>query len=161
MFDYNTSMKTCTICKEIKNEDKFFYKNKKAEKLHSQCKDCYVLKRRAIWKAHYHKYGSNYRERAIERNKRLKQKLRENLLDYLSDKKCASCGIGDPRVLEFDHLDPKTKSFGISQALHGIINWDTILIEINKCQILCANCHKIKTSTEQGWYKSKIIKSAP
>lgn len=146
-------MRICTVCKASKPEQDFFYRNKRAEKLHSQCKACYVIKRRAIWHDHYHKYGSKYRERAVERNKKIKDNLRKILLEYLSDKSCQKCGISDPRVLEFDHLDSSTKSFGIARAIGDTISWEKILLEIEKCQILCANCHKIRTAEQKGWYK--------
>ena len=148
-------MRTCTICGQTKNEQSFFYRNKKLAKLHSQCKDCYIDKRRRIWREHYHKYGSKYRERAVARNHRLKIKRRRLMLEYLKDKSCAICQINDPRVLEFDHLDPSAKSFSIARGNSDLLlSWPKILAEIEKCQILCANCHKIKTAQEQNWYKN-------
>lgn len=150
---YNYCMKECTMCKKLKRTNDFFYRSRRTQKLHSQCKQCYEEKRRKIWKEHYHKYGSNYRENAVARNKKLKNKLRQQMLEYLSDKSCVVCGISDSRVLEFDHLDPALKSFGISSGLTNITKWAKILAEIEKCQILCANCHKIKTAKDRGWYR--------
>jgi 5-methylcytosine-specific restriction endonuclease McrA len=147
-------MKTCSKCNIQKSENEFFYQDKHAKKLHAQCKVCYIGHRRKTWEEHYHKYGSKYRERALERNRKYKVIRRMQLLEYLSDKSCAICGINDPRVLEFDHIDPATKSFGIAQGLSSTLNWETILDEISKCQILCANCHKIKTAKQQDWYKN-------
>ncbi|MBI2285570.1 HNH endonuclease [Candidatus Saccharibacteria bacterium] len=112
-------------------------------------------KRRRTWKEHYHKYGSKYRERAVERNRKLKIKNRKLLLEYLKDKSCEVCGIDDPRVLEFDHINPVTKSFTIARGISSLLlSWEKILTEIEKCQILCANCHKIKTAQEQSWYRN-------
>lgn len=151
--NYNTSMKVCTICGETKNKNDFFYRNKRTEKLHSQCKNCYIIKRRKIWRDHYHKYGSQYRQRAVERNRRLKNRLRHLMFQYLQMRVCEKCEISDPRVLEFDHIDPASKSFSIARAMNNTVSWEAILLEIKKCQVLCANCHRIKTSEEQGWYK--------
>jgi hypothetical protein len=75
------------------------------------------------------------------------------MLEYLSDKSCERCGVSDPRVLEFDHIDPKSKSFSIARGISDILSWENILVEIKKCQVLCANCHKIKTADEQHWYR--------
>lgn len=147
-------MRTCTVCREVKKETDFFYRNKRSAKLHAQCKQCYIEKRRAQWKSYYYKHGSKYRQNAVARNRRLKVKLRAQMLAYLSDKACAHCGNADIRVLDFDHIDPKTKSFSIARAIGDITRWDKILEEIKKCQILCANCHKIKTAQEQGWYRN-------
>jgi len=136
-----------------KSEKDFYYKNKLLGKLHSQCKLCYTEKRRKFYKDHYHTYGSEYRARAIERKRRLKVILRKSMLEYLSDKSCIMCGMSDVRVLEFDHIDPATKSFGIAQGITRTLRWENMLEEISKCQILCANCHKIKTAEQQSWYK--------
>jgi len=76
------------------------------------------------------------------------------MLKFLADKSCIECGISDSRVLEFDHINPKAKSFSITRAINDTRKWENILLEINKCQILCANCHKIRTAEQQGWYKN-------
>ena len=147
-------MRTCTVCLKIKPNNEYFYRDKRAEKLHSQCKSCYIEKRRKTWKQYYHKHGSKYRQNAVERNRRIKDLLRQQMMNYLSDKSCVQCGVNDIRVLDFDHIDPSKKSFSISQAITNTRSWDVILKEIKKCQILCSNCHKIKTATEQSWYRS-------
>ena len=147
------AMRTCTICKVNKNEQDFFFRNKSKARLHAQCKDCHTISRRKMWRAHYHKYGSNYRARAVERSRKIKDKLRQHMKLYLADKACVRCGIADIRLLEFDHIDPSTKSFSIARGLTSTLSWDKILAEISKCQILCANCHKLKTAEEQNWYR--------
>ena len=55
---------------------------------------------------------------------------------------CVGCGFRDPiDALEFHHLDPRTKEFGISTE--GIPRrWDKIEAELAKCVLLCANCHR-------------------
>lgn len=35
-------------------------------------------------------------------------------------------------------------------------SWENILKEIEKCQVLCANCHRIKTARDYKWYISDI-----
>lgn len=79
------------------------------------------------------------------------------MLVYLKDKSCIKCGINDIRVLEFDHINPKTKSFSIARAITSTLSWENILSEMAKCQILCVNCHKIKTAKEANWYKNKTF----
>ena len=55
--------------------------------------------------------------------------------------KCAMCGCTER--LEFDHIDPETKSFTIADFPTKAIKkfWE----EIAKCQLLCYNCHKLKS----------------
>ena len=50
-------------------------------------------------------------------------------------------------MLEFDHL--RDKRFEISAALHGR-NWQAILDEIEKCEVVCANCHRRRTARRRG-----------
>lgn len=54
--------------------------------------------------------------------------------------KCKHCGIDDIFVLHFHHKDPTKKEFGISQfSVHG--EWCELKKEIDKCILLCGNCH--------------------
>lgn len=151
---YHISMKVCTVCGKFKPETDYYFKNKYANKLHSQCKVCYSEKRKLFWEDHYGKYGNGYRKRAMERNKKLKTQTKKLLLSHLANKSCEDCGNDDIRVLEFHHLDPSSKAFSIAKGMANTYSWVKILREIDKCQILCANCHKIKTAEEQGWYKA-------
>jgi hypothetical protein len=57
---------------------------------------------------------------------------------------CTDCGIKDYRVLEFDHTEDN-KEIEISRALSTRLHMDTILKEIEKCEVVCANCHRIRT----------------
>jgi hypothetical protein len=50
-------------------------------------------------------------------------------------------------VLEFDHL--RDKEFGIGAGLVQK-GWETILAEIEKCEVVCANCHRRRTAQRQG-----------
>ena len=61
---------------------------------------------------------------------------------------CMDCGYADhPAALEFDHRDPTTKRFDISKNPGR--SWNDILTEIEKCDVRCANCHRIR-SIENG-----------
>ncbi|BBI30558.1 hypothetical protein QKT49_gp205 [Acanthamoeba castellanii medusavirus] len=57
---------------------------------------------------------------------------------------CVRCGEDDPRVLEFDHIDPSTKSFEISRR--RAYSAPKFFAEVAKTQFLCVNCHSDKTS---------------
>jgi hypothetical protein len=55
---------------------------------------------------------------------------------------CVLCGYDKhPGVLDFHHLDPSTKRFGISSGGYSR-SWARILEEISKCILVCANCHR-------------------
>ena len=72
------------------------------------------------------------------------------LKDYFS-KGCIDCGEKDIRVLEFDHVRGVKKRFkhrrgeGVSFLLMNGYNWEAIKKEIDKCEVRCCNCHKLRT----------------
>ena len=73
--------------------------------------------------------------------------LTRYLIEYSWPHPYSDCGETDPIVLEFDHL--RDKRFEISAALHGR-NWEAILDEITKCEVVCANCHRRRTAHRRG-----------
>lgn len=80
--------------------------------------------------------------------------LRKRLLEYLMSHPCEKCGEADPIVLEFDHIDRSTKTTTVAKLMSGHRSWNTILNEINKCRVLCANCHRRHTYSQLGhWGK--------
>ena len=68
---------------------------------------------------------------------------------YKVAKGCEICGYNKHSVaLDFDHINPAEKKFSISHRLqHSTIK--TLVSEIRKCRILCANCHRIKTHEDR------------
>jgi hypothetical protein len=69
--------------------------------------------------------------------------FREILLEKLGGK-CAECGSTES--LEFDHIDPATKSFNISAGYHK--PKEVLENELSKCQILCNKCHIQKSKKD-------------
>lgn len=147
-------MKQCTKCSKLKPKTEFYVKDKKSGRLHAQCKTCYKEHRKSTYKEHYEKYRNEYLERGKIRRAKLRAEFRSNMLKFLDGKACIKCGENDIRVLELDHIDATQKDFSISHAVRIGKNWIQVQEEIKKCQILCANCHKIKTAEEYGWYKN-------
>ena len=72
---------------------------------------------------------------------------------------CVECGEGDPVVLEFNHVDPKEKKYNISEMVNGGHSWKSIMSEIEKCEVLCANCHRRKTAKDFEYYSDKAWES--
>ena len=63
------------------------------------------------------------------------------------------CNENDPIVLEFDHL--RDKRMNVAKLIQGGYPEKTILLEIEKCEVRCANCHRRKTAKDQGWWKNR------
>lgn len=96
------------------------------------------------------------REDLYKNQQKVRDNNHKNMWEYLLSKECVDCGIKDPRVLEFDHLPEYQKNFEIGKAISGSTRaWKTILSEIEKCDIVCSNCHKIRTMT-RGNYKRHV-----
>ena len=136
-------MRTCSTCQIEKDLSSF---SKKGTGFQYTCKICHSLYR----KEHYDRNRSKY----IERASKNRQKYREEFYDWLSKKQCMDCGNSDIRVLQFDHLGDK--EFVISSKI-GRCTLSSIMKEIEKCDIVCANCHGIRTCERGGWYKTKIF----
>ena len=69
----------------------------------------------------------------------------------LKRKPCVDCGIQyEPWQMQFDHLDSDSKVRKISQLVTH--SWKKVLEEIEKCELVCANCHADRT------YKRKVSK---
>lgn len=71
-----------------------------------------------------------------------KQALKHKLIEYKGGK-CEKCGYDKCEgALQFHHRDPSQKEFTIAQInLNKIISMQDILDEVDKCDLLCANCH--------------------
>jgi len=58
--------------------------------------------------------------------------------------KCSVCGITFPQeVFEFHHLNPETKEFNLGRIRSNCFSWERIVIELRKCIMVCANCHRL------------------
>ena len=70
---------------------------------------------------------------------------------------CCVCGKEYPQeVMEFHHLVPEDKAFGLGSIRSGCISWKKIVVELRKCVMCCANCHRL---IEYG--HTEIPKNAP
>jgi hypothetical protein len=79
------------------------------------------------------------------------------LLEFFKLHPCVDCGEADPLVLEFDHLRDKT--FAIGAGLPDR-NWQSILREIEECEVVCANCHRRRTVKRSGTLRALLVGSA-
>jgi len=91
------------------------------------------------------------RKNSKERNILIREENRQNIFNFLKNKECVDCGESNILVLEFDHKDPSLKLFNVTDSLDS--SWKTILKEIDKCEIRCCNCHKIKTHKQFNTYR--------
>ena len=71
-------------------------------------------------------------------------KTRMDNLKQILGGRCARCGSTEN--LEFDHIDRTTKSFNIAKIAKR--KFESIKDELDKCELLCSTCHKLKSKEE-------------
>lgn len=86
------------------------------------------------------KYKDNPKYNSLSVAKR-RRKVRLMAIEHAGGK-CIRCGYDKyPEVLEFHHKNPAEKLFGVGQR--GLTrSWEKVRAEIEKCNLLCANCHR-------------------
>jgi hypothetical protein len=142
----------CTGCDLDRPAGEFPVKNPKTGRRGTRCRAC----RSAYGKVHYEKNRDKYISRTRARRDRHNE--RDSywfwLMNYLTSHPCVDCGRTDPIVLQFDHRDGSTKVSTIG-AMLSRASWATLLNEVAKCDVRCANCHRLRTAEKFGW--SKLI----
>lgn len=94
----------------------------------------------AASKRHYNLHKDKYKGRNKDRKSRNKAYIQE----YLRTHPCVDCGNTNPIVLDFDHVRGK-KKYNVSIMSNCGYSLEVIQLEIDKCEIRCANCHRIIT----------------
>ena len=96
------------------------------------------------------------RKCSIEAVQRRRYKVKEQAVEYKGSK-CEICGYNKCiDALEFHHLDPSQKDFGISQKGYTR-SWENVKKELDKCIMVCSNCHKEIHSKEHEEYKDLLM----
>lgn len=140
-------VKTCKRCKTIYPISGFSKNKSKRDGLQVSCKKCVK------------EINSSYYKRTPERNAdraasklRVQREAKEYVWDILVSSACVDCGNDNPMVLEFDHVRGE-KQNNVSYLMGGGYSINTIQKEIDKCEVRCANCHRIVTAERAGTWR--------
>lgn len=77
-----------------------------------------------------------------DRGRAYRETVKIRALSYLGNK-CASCGYDRCMdAFDFHHVNPKSKEFAINEGFCRHFAWERIKNELDKCVLLCANCHR-------------------
>ena len=99
--------------------------------------------------------GKTQCQSCVEDDKRRKLKQRKMLkkkaVEYLGGL-CVDCGIVSeyPEIYDFHHWDADNKDMKISRLIDTTRDWRKIQVELDKCVLLCSNCHRIRHAKEDG-----------
>ena len=141
--------KTCSKCKVSKPLSEFNYKNTAAGVHQSYCKEC----GKRLTRSHYR----NNKRQYLDRNIRTYLKRRE-LVRQIKSRPCADCGIQYPfYVMDFDHREGETKEYELNRV--DRMTTQALLREIEKCDVVCANCHRARTYKRRMEHSQEDITS--
>ncbi len=140
-------MKTCGKCRESLPIEAFNKHRNRGDGLQGYCRQCYS----GVHKAYYQDTSSGIKNRRIRTANQSRKRNQKIVCQYLQANPCIDCGEADPVVLHFDHVRGE-KFRDISQLMRGA-STDTLLAEIAKCEIRCANCHMRVTAARANWTK--------
>ena len=93
-----------------------------------------------------------------ERQQEARLVMREWVARFLADNPCVDCGESDLRCLEFDHRPGEGKRNEVAVMLAQPASFTSILAEIAKCDVVCSNCHRRRTSERAGFWKESVQK---
>ena len=140
--------KVCTGCGLDRPITEFSIKHKKRGTRRTWCRAC----RSAYGKEHYQRNRGAYLARTKARRHRERDSYWAWLMTYLQSHPCVDCGETDPVVLTFDHRELAEKVDTIGRLLSRS-SWSTFLAEVAKCDVRCANCHRMRTAEQFNWSK--------
>jgi hypothetical protein len=142
-------MRRCGRCRQEKSVEEFAWRRKAKGQRDNYCRAC----RAAYKQEHYAANRERYIKAATRRKRALVAERTAFLLDYFREHPCVDCGETDPVVLEFDHLGEK--EFAISKGIRDRA-WPSIVDEMAKCDVVCANCHRRRTAKRGGFARAAV-----
>lgn len=130
--------KICRICDKDKPITEYFKVQKTSKYFRGECKTC----NRAGKKVYNAKPPVRLSKRDASRKARRLNHIR--LLDYIGGSYiCNRCSYSNTCTAPFDfhHIDPTTKHIGVGKMMQ--LSWTRVKLEVDKCELLCSNCHRI------------------
>jgi hypothetical protein len=148
-------MLTCPKCKQERNKASFFKGAPSQERQRfvrdSICYECRQAKR-AYEREYYHN-NPKRKKNVIARANKVKHSLKEKgkgIIKIFKSRPCMDCKVAYPSyVMDLDHRDKTKKEFTISMWTCGTLNLESLQTELNKCDVVCSNCHRERTNSRR------------
>lgn len=121
----------CKKCNQDKLESEFYNRGGSRKGRQNMCRECSA------------RIAREYR-----------QAQRDKVAQYKMAKGCELCSFKAviPAQLDLDHVDPSTKTYkGSHKSYDAGWSWERIEAELAKCQVVCKNCHALRTHEEGHW----------
>lgn len=143
-------MKNCTLCQTQKDLSDFNKKASNKDGLQNVCRECNAKRSKQYYAENREKHLKVIRKRS---NKVIANN-QKYIVEYLQNHPCVDCQESDIIVLEFDHQRDKNKN--ISTLVSEGYSLNTVKKEIEKCEVVCANCHRRRTAKELNHYRHTL-----
>lgn len=140
----------CKTCGQLKPFDEYYKRARYAGGYLPICIACARQRSQDRWNGKSIDYRKEVRANAAAGKLNNTRINNENILKLFA-KGCVDCSVADSRVLEFDHARG-TKRFNISLKRTCLV-WKQLKVEIDKCDVVCANCHKLRTISRSGSWR--------
>jgi hypothetical protein len=122
------SEKICPKCETIKPLTEFYKRSNRGD-YNGYCKKC----------------SNSYHTNRIK-------EVKLKMINYKGDQ-CVDCGLKVENshycVFDFHHLDPIEKDSNFDKIKYQ--KWEVIKEELDKCVLLCSNCHRMRHAQNEGW----------
>ena len=144
-----SEFKTCAKCHKNLSTSEFNKRQRAKDGLQTRCRICCKID-----SASYYKDNHDIRREKLNKQRDFYRKLiREYIIEKLKIG-CIDCLEKDLIVLDFDHVG--NKEHAISSMIRDGFGLEKIALEIDKCVVRCANCHRRKTAKDFNWWRLNI-----
>lgn len=145
-------MKMCKACETELPLEAFSRHSKSKDGRQGLCKPCDRRRSRDYYARNKARMMPQIHQAAAIRA----AKVKRFVCEFLAAHPCVDCGEVDIRVLEFDHHDGG-KLANVSNLLSRRSSLELVQAEMAKCEVVCANCHKIRTDTRADNYRVRFL----
>lgn len=128
------------------NEEKVYYGKS------LRCKSC----NREYQSKWFNSNRNTQRKRVRDNTVKYIVRNQQYVINYLNTHPCVDCGQTNILVLDFDHTN-NDKYKNIADMIRDAHSLQTLIKEINKCEVVCANCHRIRTAYQFGSYRLSYL----
>jgi len=143
-------MKKCSKCVKTKPLCEFSINKTHKDGRSYRCKEC-----QREYSCNYYKQNKEKHIKAVAKVNKKKDKALKAWVNKFKEVPCADCNRRFPScAMDFDHVKGE-KEFTISAAVRRKFNRKRILKEIQKCEVVCANCHRVRTKDRIHENKSR------
>ena len=147
--------KTCSNCSKDKEEN-LFATSPRTNKLLKVCQTCWDIHYASMAKSVEHHRDKQRTEGRATRKKQIARN-RLFLIEILKGKACIDCGYDNFIALELDHRDPNDKYDSVTRMVNDGTTLERIKQEAAKCDIVCSNCHAIRTAKSCNSWRLTIL----